>query len=135
MSSTTKTPVEQSGPIVIRADDLERLENLLATTGRWRDGGPLQDLQDEIERAQVVAPEQLPPDVVAMNSCVRFVDERSGVEESLTLVYPVDADAALGRVSVLAPVGSALLGLRVGQRIEWVMPNGDTRQLRVVAVG
>ena len=68
-----------------------------------------------------------------MNSTIRFMDETSKAESELTLVYPVAAGAA-GTVSVLAPVGSALLGLSVGQTIAWPMPGGRTAQLRVLEV-
>ena len=68
-----------------------------------------------------------------MNSTIRFVDETSKAETQLTLVYPVAAGAP-GTVSVLAPVGSALLGLSVGQTISWPMPGGRTAELRVLEV-
>jgi regulator of nucleoside diphosphate kinase len=135
MSATLTANPTMTHSIVLRADDAERLERLVASSGRRRDGVTLRALQDELERAQVVEPEELPTDVVAMHSRVRFVDERSGIEETLVLVYPFEADAARGRVSVLAPVGTALLGLQVGQCIEWRMPSGDTRRLRVLEVG
>ena len=83
----------------------------------------------------MLEPEEMPADVVTMHSLVRFVDEDNGEEQTVTLVYPFEADAALGRVSVLAPIGTALLGLRVGQRIDWQVPSGGTRRLRVVQVG
>lgn len=134
MSPTVMSP-EPTQPIVVSADDLARLESLIAASGRRRDQAPLLALQGELERAEVVEPDAMPADVVAMHSRVRFVDEDSGAEETLTLVYPFEADAAAGRVSVLAPVGTALLGLRLGQSIEWQMPHGETRRLRVLAVG
>lgn len=134
MSTTSMSNRSATPAILVRADDLERLESLIAA-GRRRDGGFLLALQGELERAQVLEPEEMPADVVAMHSQVLFVDEESEEEQAVTLVYPFEADAALGRVSVLAPVGTALLGLRVGQRIEWQMPGGGTRRLRVVQVG
>jgi regulator of nucleoside diphosphate kinase len=135
MSQSNPFPAEPTPAILLSAEDLERLESLIAASGRRRDQAPLLALQGELERAQVVEPDALPADVVAMHSRVRFLDEDGGAEETLTLVYPFEADAAAGRVSVLAPVGTALLGLRVGQRIEWQMPHGDRRRLRVLAVG
>ena len=77
--------------------------------------------------AVVVEPTKIPPDVVTMNSRVRFEDLDTGV-------YPKDADVNEGRVSVLAPVGSALLGLSVGQSIQWPLPGEKNRHLRVVSV-
>ncbi|MEO8602957.1 MAG: nucleoside diphosphate kinase regulator [bacterium] len=135
MTPTLVSNPEPTHSIIVCADDLERLERLIAASGRRRDVGPLVALQDELDRAQVVDASELPDDVVAMHSRVHFVDEAGGAEETVTVVYPFEADAALGRVSVLAPVGSALLGLRVGQTIAWQVPNGGTRRLRVVAVG
>jgi regulator of nucleoside diphosphate kinase len=69
-----------------------------------------------------------------MNSRVRFVDEESNRESEVTLVFPGQADVESDRISVLAPVGSALLGLSVGDSIHWPLPNARTRQLRVIAV-
>ena len=135
MSATTTSNRVQAPAILVRADDLERLERLIAASGRRRDGDLLLALQGEIERAQVLEPEEMPADVVTMHSLVRFVDEDNGEEQTVTLVYPFEADAALGRVSVLAPIGTALLGLRVGQRIDWQVPSGGSRRLRVVQVG
>ena len=78
---------------------------------------------------------QIPADVITMNSTARFMDETSGKEFELTLVYPDDAlMSSDGTVSVLAPVGSALLGLSVGQAIEWPLPGGRKMSLRVLAV-
>lgn len=91
-------------------------------------------LEAELDNAELVEATEIPPDVVTMNSRVRFVDQDSGEERELTLVYPADANAELGRISVLAPVGAALLGLSVGQTIDWPMPDRTTRRLRVVSV-
>jgi regulator of nucleoside diphosphate kinase len=90
-------------------------------------------LHAELERAQVVPPNELPRDVVSMNSMAECVEEASGRTHALTLVYPREADAAQGRISVLAPVGAALLGMKVGQSIDWPAPSGTLR-LRVTAV-
>jgi regulator of nucleoside diphosphate kinase len=69
-----------------------------------------------------------------MNSRVRFRDEDTGEEDAVTVVYPSAADSSLGRVSVLAPVGSALLGLTVGDLVEWPVPRGRSRKLRVTSI-
>lgn len=92
---------------------------------------PHDELQHELERAVVVAPEAVPPDVVTMNSRVRYVDETTGERRLVQIVYPAESDAREGKVSVLAPVGAALLGLSVGQAIEWDFPDGSRRRLRV----
>jgi regulator of nucleoside diphosphate kinase len=89
------------------------------------------DLKRELERAIVVSSLALPPDVVTMNSRVRYCDETADVQRVVKIVYPRDADAAAGRISVLSPIGTALLGLSAGQSIEWDFPDGSRRTLRV----
>ncbi|MEO8848595.1 MAG: nucleoside diphosphate kinase regulator [Casimicrobiaceae bacterium] len=88
-------------------------------------------LRAELERAIVVAPESIPSDVVTMHSQVRYMDESTKLSRQVQIVYPDDADVDRGKVSVLAPVGAALLGLTVGQSIDWTFPAGETRRLRV----
>lgn len=119
--------------IVVTSRDFERLDNLLASlpAGALPDGSAL---KSELDRAEVVEPEQIPPDVVTMNSTVRFKFAESGEEFRLTLVYPKDAQGEPDRVSILAPVGSALLGLAVGDEIEWPMPRGGISTVRVIKV-
>lgn len=118
-------------PITISRNDLGRLKRLINSPG-IRDTDAAQALDDELERAEVVDPEKLPPNVVTMNSRVRLRERRSGREHELTLVYP--SDAGEDRVSVLAPVGSALLGLSVGQDIEWPLPDGRIAQFEVLEI-
>lgn len=120
-------------PITVSSRDLARLEALLESpAGRAAAGA--EALAAELLRANVVAPEDLPADVVAMESTVDCVDELSGETHALTLVYPREADADAGKVSVLAPVGSALLGLSVGQSIDWRTPAGRSLRLRVTGL-
>src|SRR5690606_8874145 len=90
-------------------------------------------LQAEIDRAQIVEPEEVPPDVVTMNSTVRFSIAETGEEFCLTLVYPKDAGKE-DRISLLAPVGSALLGLSVGDVLEWPRPGGGVSTVKVEEV-
>ena len=119
-------------PITVSSLDLERLENLIETTPDPVFPGKAA-LLDELGRATVLEPEQMPPDVVTMNSTVRFSFADSGEEFELTLVYPKDAGGE-GRISVLAPVGSALLGLSVDSALEWPLPDGHTTTVRVSAI-
>lgn len=119
--------------IVLSSLDADRLEQMLDTPP-YRDAPGAAQLRAELERAQVVESASLPSDVVSMNTTAECVDDASGQQHRLTLVYPRDADAAHGRVSVLAPVGSALLGMRVGQSIDWPTPGGRTLKLRVTAI-
>ena len=117
--------------IVLSRTDVERIEALLDRLPPAQAQAHAA-LQAELERAEVREPAAMPTDVVTMNSVVSFEDER-GERLTLTLVYPAAAGAP-GTVSILAPVGSALLGLTRGQQIDWPMPDGQLRRLRVVEV-
>lgn len=121
-------------PALIVSDrDYRRLEALLASDAAQ--SSPVRDrLEQELLRAELRAPADVPADVVTMNTVVVCTDESTGVERRLQLVYPRDADSASGKVSVLAPVGAALLGLSVGQSIDWPIPGGRTTNLRVTAI-
>lgn len=116
--------------IVISSLDSDRIEALLERAAK--DAYP--DLRAELNRADVLDPQQMPADVITMNSVVSFRDETGGAEKEVTLVYPRDADGKGERISVLTPVGTALLGLRVGQSIDWAMPGGKSTRLQVTAV-
>lgn len=89
-------------------------------------------LADELDRAIVVPKEKLSVNIVRINSRVTYLDESDGISREIELVLPDQADLNQGKVSVLAPVGTALLGLKEGQTIEWTFPNGAPRRLRVV---
>lgn len=119
-------------PLIISSFDLERIEQLLASSA-YRNLPGVDALQNELGRATVVAPEDVPPGVITMNSKVSFVDEVSKTEYSMTLAYPGLSNAP-DAVSILAPVGSALLGLSVGQSISWQGPGGRPLQLRILDV-
>lgn len=119
-------------PITMSSLDFQRLERLLESDAVQRLPG-IDALGAEIDRANVVKPQEVPPDVVTMNSTIRFRDDSNGQEFELTLVYPQDAGQP-HTISVLAPVGSALLGLSVGQSIAWQVPGGRELDLRVLAV-
>jgi len=88
-------------------------------------------LAEELSRATVIQAERMPGNVVRMHSCVTYLDERSGERREVELVFPDEADMTSGKVSVLAPVGAALLGLEAGQSIEWPFPDGRVRRLHV----
>lgn len=119
-------------PITITRRDYERLERLLETESvRALPGNSM--LREELNRATVVEPEEIGANFVTMNSTVRFVDEKLNTAYELTLVYP-DQAGTPGSVSIFAPVGSALLGLEVGQTITWQVPGGRHLDLRVVSV-
>jgi regulator of nucleoside diphosphate kinase len=106
------------------------LERLLPVLNRY--DSPLTDaLELELQRARIVAQAEVPSDVVTMNSDVVYEDVATGVQRAIRLVYPKDADVATGRVSILAPMGAALLGVRVGQEIWWRVARG-LKRVRVV---
>ncbi|MDN5862822.1 MAG: nucleoside diphosphate kinase regulator [Salinisphaera sp.] len=123
----------QKPKITITSRDLERLDDLLASLPANTFPGRAA-LQVELDRADVVEPEQVPSTVVTMNSTVRFSMQGSDEEFCLTLVYPKDVDGSADRISILAPTGSALLGLSVGDDLEWPRPGGGTLKVHVVAV-
>ncbi|MDZ4261888.1 MAG: nucleoside diphosphate kinase regulator [Pseudomonadota bacterium] len=118
--------------IILTSQDLDRLDALLESLPAASFPGR-NELRAEIDRAEIVEPQQVPTDVVTMNSKVRFALE-SGEEFCLTLVYPKDMDGSTERISILAPVGSALLGLSAGEQIEWPRPGGGMMKVRLVEV-
>lgn len=115
--------------ILITDVDLERLRPVIDQ----HDSPASDSLDAELRRATIVSQRDIPADVVTMNSEVVYEDCATSTQRQVRVVYPKDADASAGKISVLAPIGSALLGLRVGQSIEWQVPTGKKR-LRVVAV-
>ncbi len=123
----------EKNTITVSTLDLARLE-LLLDMPAYADQETALRLGDELVRANVVPPAEMPPDVVTMNSTVTCVEDNSHKEHQLTLVYPKNADSATGRVSVLAPMGCALLGLSVGQSIDWLAPDGRPLRVRVAAI-
>ena len=117
--------------IIITRLDLQRLERLLDSLEEYGPGA--EALEKELARAQVVGRDEVPAGVVTMNSRVHCREEGSGKDWHLTLVFPEDVGGE-GRVSILAPVGSALLGLSVGQQIDWPGPGGKSLKLTLLAV-
>lgn len=113
-------------PIYFTEYDFDRLTELLESTskGQRREQNHLDTLQNEIERAIVVRPNDIPPDVVTMNSTFSLMDMSSGKEETYTLVYPEGSNFEKGRISILATIGMATIGYRVGDIIEWNFPSG-----------
>lgn len=116
--------------IFITTTDFERLTSLVMNLRSTA----ASNLEEELGRATVVSEEKLPFPVVVMNSTVRFRDLESGKESEVTLVYPEKADVATGKVSILAPIGIALIGMRLNEEIMWPMPGGQTRKLEVISI-
>ncbi|MBP7936074.1 MAG: nucleoside diphosphate kinase regulator, partial [Phycisphaerae bacterium] len=110
-------------------NDVDRLDHLLlALVAQAPDPEALEALQSELDHARLVSSEAVPPDVVTMNSKVRVRDLESGEERIVTLVFPEHADPAVGKVSVLDPVGTAILGYQVNDEIQWT---GSKTKLRL----
>ncbi|PRQ04511.1 Regulator of nucleoside diphosphate kinase [Enhygromyxa salina] len=118
--------------IIITEQDFERLTGLVATLPSSH--AVAEQLSVELDRASLVEANKIPADVVTMNSRVRMENAATGEQHDVTLVYPRQADFADGKLSILAPIGAALLGLRAGQSIDWPVPGGRTKTMRVVAV-
>jgi regulator of nucleoside diphosphate kinase len=125
--------VETKPRITLSSLDYDRLDALLDSLPENAFAGKA-SLRAELDRADIVEPEQIPPSVVTMNSTVRFALQDSDETFSLTLVYPKDADGTGERISVMAPVGSALLGLSAGDDIAWPGPGGKPIRVRIVEV-
>ncbi len=120
--------------IFITERDYDKLRRLVAgRRGSGADAGHLNELEDELERAEVLDDKQsVPPDVITMNSEVRLMDVDSGEIKIYKLVFPSQARTE-NTLSVLAPIGTAILGYRVGDVIEWRVPKG-VRRLKVLEV-
>lgn len=121
--------------IVVAEADARRLRGLLSAhrESAARDTLHLNELALELERAMLLARDAIPEDVVVMDCSVKVLDLSSGEQREYTLTYPENSNPAAGRISVLAPLGTALLGYREGDEVEWLMPGG-LRRLRIEKV-
>lgn len=117
--------------IYITKTDFEKIKNLIKNLKISRlnsqDGKYLLDLEKEINRAEVVEPKNIPDDIITMNSKIEIKDLDSGEEMVYTLVFPENADISQDKISILAPIGTALIGYKVGDTIEWTVPSGLIR--------
>lgn len=117
--------------IYITELDMQRLQKLLDSMEvSSRNKAHVRELEEELLRSHIVPSDKIPPDVITMNSRVRLKDMDSGAEMTYTLVYPNSADPSQDKISVLAPIGTALIGYRAGNIIEWKVPSG-VRRFRV----
>lgn len=120
-------------PIMMSGIDFDRLDRLVtAVADKHPDTAAF--LSREISRATIVPSTIVPPGLVTMGALVEFRDDTTGQTRTVTLVYPHEADVEAGQVSILTPVGAALIGLSVGQSIEWQTPAGGWRSLTVLGV-
>lgn len=113
--------------IYLTDQDFQRLQILISEA----DGAVAEALDEELARANVVAQKDIPRDVVTMNSKIEYIDVKTGDKNIVSLVYPQDANFEEGKISVLAPIGAALLGLKVGESIDWKLPSGQVKQVKV----
>ncbi|MBK5093296.1 MAG: nucleoside diphosphate kinase regulator [Actinobacteria bacterium] len=119
---------KQAKGIYITQFDLKRLRELIKSAKPVdRDRKHLNDLEDELSRAKLVDPKDVPEDVITMNSKFSLEDLDSGERMTFALSFPADADPEEGSISVLAPIGTAVIGYRVGDTIEWEVPAGKRR--------
>ena len=116
--------------------DYNRLKHLLAELTRQSRGmqAGLETLEEILDLARVVQPEKVPESVVTMNSRVLFDDIRTRERETVTIVYPADVDSAKSKISVLSPVGAALIAESEGKEVELPLPHGKTRRIRIINV-
>ncbi|HAN28689.1 MAG TPA: nucleoside diphosphate kinase regulator [Haliea salexigens] len=119
-----------ASPITVKDSDYRRL---LAAI-EHNDGVMADALDEELARAETVPDDQLPSGTVSMHSRVTFQDIDTGSDTTVTLVYPQEANVTEMKISVLTPVGSALIGLAIGGEIEWPLPTGGARRLRIKGV-
>ena len=120
---------EKKREIYITKFDQERLKRLVMVASEFTYKGPayIKDLEQEINRAKVVEPKDIPGTAVTMNSTVRMTDMDTDEEMEYTLVFPDDADVDAGKISIMSPIGTAILGYSVGDVIEWRVPRGTCR--------
>jgi regulator of nucleoside diphosphate kinase len=127
-----KKKLQRTPSIYITEPDYQRLSGLIEIT-RERNGLDseyLNKLEAELDRAEIVDPEHIPADVITMRSKVRMKDLVSGEANTYSLVFPTEADFSEGKISILAPIGTAILGYKMGDTIEWPVPAG-LRRLKV----
>lgn len=118
--------------IIISSQDLHRLETMLEHQAVQTP--TMQHLENELARAEVVEPEQVPTNIVSMNSKVRITIAPSTQSVEIVLVYPHDFTGDKSQVNILAPVGAAILGLTEGQTIEWPQPDGQLMKIKIEKV-
>lgn len=118
--------------ITVSSLDADRLETLAATAGEGQANH--RALLDELARANIVEPQDMPAGVVTMNSTVRFEIDGKNDELCLTLAYPKDMGHVSDGISILTPIGTALLGLSVGNTIDWPRPDGQLMKVRLLEV-
>ncbi|MDZ7922914.1 MAG: nucleoside diphosphate kinase regulator [Marinagarivorans sp.] len=121
----------KNSQIVVKESDFLRLEDLIKRNSQLE---AAEYLEDELSRAAIVPDNKIPKNVVCLNSLVTYVDIESKAETKVTLVMPWQADVSQARVSILSPIGTALIGLKKDGYIEWPLPNGAIKKIEIVHV-
>ena len=124
-----KKKTQRASSIYVTETDYHRLSALIETT-RERNGVDIEylnKLEAELDRAEIVDPKDIPENVITMRSKVRLKDLMTGQANTYSLVFPTEADSNEGKISILAPIGTAILGYRLGDTIEWSVPSGLRR--------
>ena len=129
----TKTTIGTKPPITLTARDHERLSRLAQAAERTMPDAA-SELMDELDRARVLPEGKHPVDAVCMGCEVVYRDDTTARVQTVTLVYPQEADISKGRISVLTPIGTALIGLPVGKSIDWTTRTGESKRLIVLQV-
>jgi len=121
--------------IYITRPDMDKLRKLIdgVRENAAKPTANLDSLERELNRAKVVASRKIPKDIITMNSVSRLQDLATGEELTYTLVFPAEADIENNKISILAPIGTALIGYGVGDTIEWSVPSG-ARRLKIQEV-
>ena len=119
--------------IIINELDAERLDSLLEQPA-FADSPIAEALNEELDRADIVTPADIPANIVTMNSKVRFMDLKNNEERIRTLVYPASLKDSVTELSVMAPMGAALLGLAINDEISWQLPNGLETKVKVLEI-
>ncbi|SJN11520.1 Regulator of nucleoside diphosphate kinase [Halomonas citrativorans] len=123
----------QRPPIMINRLDAERLQRLI-DNATDKELAVAMLLEEELTRGEVIDPQEIPDDVVSMNSQIRFTDLTRGRQMVRTLVYPHALSTVEDGISVMAPIGAGLIGLKVGDIIDWPLPNNSEVRLRIDAI-
>jgi regulator of nucleoside diphosphate kinase len=113
--------------IIISIEDFQKIKSIIS----HNESIDMDLLSEELDRAHLVMSEYLPKDVVSMNKTVKFLDLDTNKESTVTLVYPEEADINESKISILSPIGSALIGLQIGQTIEWPIGDRKIKKLQV----
>lgn len=123
--------METKPSIMVTERDLARLQECVTSGYDGLADVAVEALYKELGRARVITASDTPPTLVTMNSRVVFENVSTSRKREITLSYPRDADATRGRISVFSPLGTALLGLSLGQEIDWTLPNGRPARFRI----